>query len=163
MVKVNIQQRRPVIRILTSADESYYIDEEATLMPLSENYTVKVLVANGNITESYGRFYKKKIADTTLTKKSILDELYAMANYINRDEFWKAQITQIYVNEDREIEIVPLVGDQKIIFGDTTAMDEKFKKLKIFYKEGMNTIDCWNKYATINLKYKNQIVCTKKE
>lgn len=162
-VKVKIKQRKPVIRVFNLSDESYYLDTEGTLMPLSDNYTVKVLIANGNINESFARNYKKEITDTAFSKKSILDELYAMANYINNDAFWKAQIQQIYVNEERDMEIVPLVGDQRIIFGDTTALDEKFKKLKIFYKDGLNTTGWWNKYSTINLKYKNQIVCTKKE
>jgi len=163
VVKVKIEQRKPAIRIFNLSEESYYIDDEGKPMPLSDNYTVNVLIANGNINESYAARYKHHVTDTAYSKKSILDELYAMANYINKDEFWKAQIHQIYINEDREMEIVPLVGDQKIIFGDTTAMDEKFKKLKTFYEEGLNTTGWWNKYSTINLKYKNQIVCTKKE
>ena len=56
VVKVKIKQRKPVIRIFNLSDESYYIDTEATLMPLSPNYTVNVLIANGNITESYAKF-----------------------------------------------------------------------------------------------------------
>ena len=36
------------------------------------------------------------------------------------------------------------------------------KKLKTFYTEGLNKTDGWNKYSTINIKYKNQVVCTKK-
>lgn len=163
IVKVKIKQRKPVIRIFNSEDESYYLDSEARLMPLSEKYTVNVLVANGIIQESYAQYYKKTALDTSVSKKSILDDLYVMANYINNDEFWKAQIRQLYVNEEKDIELVPLVGDQQIIFGDTTAMEEKFKKLKTFYKEGLNVTGWWNKYSTINLKYKNQIVCTKKE
>jgi cell division protein FtsQ len=85
-----------------------------------------------------------------------------MAKYINADDFWRSQIHQIYVNDNDDMEIVPLVGDQRIIFGDTTSMEEKFKKLLTFYQEGLNTTGWWNKYSTINLKFKNQIVCTKK-
>jgi hypothetical protein len=32
----------------------------------------------------------------------------------------------------------------------------------MFYTEGLNKTDGWNKYSIINIKYKNQVVCTKK-
>jgi cell division protein FtsQ len=165
-VKVEVKQRKPILRVINLDGDSYYIDDEGKLMPLSDKYTAKVLVVNGNILEPYVKRYKYSIADigkdSLLNAVSMLDEVYAMANYINASEFWKSQIQQIYINADRDMEIVPVVGDQKIIFGDTTAMDEKFKNLLTFYQQGLNTTGWWDKYSTINLKFKNQIVCTKK-
>ena len=166
-VKVKVIQRRPIVRIFNGNGDSYYMDELGKLMPLSDKYTAKVLVANGKITESYGKFYKRTMeeiaADSAVRSNTMLDEVYAMAKYIDADAFWKAQIQQIFINGDNDMELVPMVGDQKIIFGDTTNMDQKFKKLQIFYSQGLNTTGWWNKYSTINLKFKNQIVCTKKE
>ncbi len=165
-IKVEVKQRKPVIRIINANGESYYLDDEGKLMPLSDKYTARVIIANGYILEPYARRYMYTIEDigkdSMAKENSMLDELYAMAKYINADEFWKAQVKQIYINADRDMEIVPLVGDQKIIFGDTTAMDEKFKKLLTFYQQGLNITGWWNKYSSINLKFKNQIVCTKK-
>jgi cell division protein FtsQ len=167
VVKIDVKQRRPVIRIINSDGDSYYLDDEGTLMPLSDKYTMKVLVANGKLTEPYSKMYTysmEKIGkDTLLNKTSMLGQLYAMAIYIDADPFWKSQVQQIYVNDENDMEIVPLAGDQKIIFGDTTFMDEKFRKLLTFYQQGLNTTGWWEKYSTINLKFKNQIVCTKKE
>ncbi|MDF2437180.1 MAG: hypothetical protein K0Q95_1556 [Bacteroidota bacterium] len=166
VVKVDVKQRNPLIRVINADGDSYYIDDEGRLMPLSDKYTMKVLVANGNIFEPYSKRYQHSIKD--ISKDSLfkatskLDELYAMATFINADPFWKAQIPQIFYNQDNEIEIVPMVGDQKIIFGDTTSMEEKFKKLLTFYQQGLNTTGWWNRYSVINLKFKNQIVCTKK-
>jgi cell division protein FtsQ len=166
-VKVRITQRKPIVRIINETGDSYYMDDEGKLMPLSDKYTAKVLIANGKIPESYGKHYKQSMEDiakdSTVKARSMLDEIFAMATYIGGSEFWSAQIQQIYINEDKEMELVPMVGNQKIIFGDTTAMDEKFKKLLTFYAQGLNTTGWWNKYSTINLKFKNQIVCTKKE
>jgi cell division protein FtsQ len=165
-LKVEVKQRKPLLRVINATGDSYYIDDQGKLMPLSEKYTANVIVANGNILESYatGYMYSMGLAvkDSTSKKNKILHDLYAMAKYINADPFWKAQVQQIYVNSDRDMEIVPMVGNQKIIFGDTIAMDEKFKKLLTFYQQGLNTTGWWNKYSTINLKFKNQIVCTKK-
>ena len=166
LVKVDVKQRNPIIRVINADGDSYYIDDEGKLMPLSDKYTMKVLVANGNIMEPYSRRYMYSMEDmgkdTLLNKTSMLDELYAVAKYIDTSSFWKAQVQQVYINSERDMEIVPLAGDQKIIFGDTTCMEEKFKKLLTFYQQGLNTTGWWDKYAVINLKFKNQIVCTKK-
>ena len=165
-VKVNVNQRKPVIRIINSNDDSYYLDSEGKPMPLSDKYTAKVLIANGNILEPYISRYKYSIADiekdSALRATSLLGQLFAMANYINGNEFWSSQIQQIYINKEKDMEIVPTVGNQRIVFGDTSAMEEKFDKLLTFYQQGLNTTGWWDKYSTINLKFKNQIVCTKK-
>jgi len=164
-MKIKIKQRKPIIRIFNTVGESYYIDNEGKLMPLSEKYTANVLVANGKIYESYALHYKYPVNEfkkETINAQNMLGKLYAMATYIYANKFWRAQVQQLYVNKEQEIELVPMVGDQKIIFGDTMNLDEKFKKLYIFYQQGLNTTGWWNKYSTINLKFKNQIVCTKK-
>ena len=165
-VKVEVKQRKPVVRVINLDGDSYYIDNEGKFMPLSNKYTAKVLIANGMMSEPFIKRYTYSISDigkdSLLNTTSMLDEIYAMANYINADKFWSSQIQQIYINKDRDMEIVPMVGDQKIIFGDTTFMDDKFKKLLTFYQQGLNTTGWWDKYSTINLKFKNQIVCTKK-
>jgi len=165
-VKVEVKQRKPVVRVINLDGDSYYIDDEGTFMPLSSKYTAKVLIANGTLSEPFIKRYTYSIADigkdSLLNATSMLDEIYAMANYINGDKFWSSQIQQIYINKDKDMEIVPIVGDQKIIFGDTTFMDKKFKKLLTFYQQGLNTTGWWDKYSIINLKFKDQIVCTKK-
>jgi cell division protein FtsQ len=71
-------------------------------------------------------------------------------------------VHQINVTNEKELELYLAVGNHKIIFGDANDIEEKFKKLKIFYTEGLNKTDGWNKYSVINVKYKNQVVCTKK-
>jgi cell division protein FtsQ len=166
-VKVDVKQRKPIIRIIDKYNDSYYIDTEGRLMPLSDKYTAKVLVANGNLREPYNAHYMYTIkqieADSALRESTLVDDLFELAQYINADEFWKAQVEQVSVNADNEIELIPRVGDHRIIFGNIADMDEKFRKLLIFYKQGLNPTGWWNDYSVINLKFKNQVVCTKKE
>ena len=60
---------------------------------------------------------------------------------------------------------MPLVGDQKIIFGSAYSekeVTEKFKKLRIFYNEAM-PYEGWETYSEISLKYEDQIVCKRKK
>lgn len=163
-LKIRVTQRKPIIRIINKLDDSYYIDDEGKLMLLSDKYTANVLLANGTIYESFARHYTRPVTDTIKGKSitPMLCKLFIMAKYIHASKFWNSQIQQIYVNNNKELELVPMVGDQKIIFGDTTDMAEKFEKLHTFYLQGLNTTGSWNKYSVINLKFKNQIVCTKK-
>lgn len=163
-IKIYVKQRTPILRVINYKNDSYYIDLEGKLMPLSESYTARVPIATGLITESYANTYSldllsRDINDTLLTK-FIIDDLYLLAKYINESEFWKAQIEQIYINADREIELIPVFGNHRILLGDATDLRDKFNKLLVFYKEGLNKTG-WNVYTKINLKYKNQVVCTK--
>lgn len=165
-VKINVTQRTPLVRVLTMGGESYYIDTQSKLMPLSDKYTARVLVVNGNIHEPYSRRYMysvNEIAKNEIFREvSMLDDIYQIAEFITQDSVLNGLIHQLSVNADKEFEMYPAIGGHKIIFGDATDIAEKFEKLKVFYKEGLNKTDNWNKYAIINLKYKNQVVCTKK-
>jgi cell division protein FtsQ len=94
-------------------------------------------------------------------KRSILAELYQLAQYIEDHEFWKAQVQQIYVNNNYDFELIPRVGSHVIVFGDISNCEEKFNNLESLYINGLNAVG-WNKYETINLKYKGQVICTKR-
>lgn len=167
-VKIEICQRKPVLRVFTQSGESYYIDDSGMLMPLSSKYTARVPVAGGNISDSYTSMNTVNVAlppenpqTDSLLNNSVLDDLYRLVNYVRQDEFWKAQITQIYVNNEREMELIPRVGNHTILLGDVNDLDEKFGKLMIFYKKALPVTGGWNVYSLVNLKYKNQVVCRK--
>lgn len=165
-VKIDVIQRTPILRVFNADNESYYIDTQAKLMPLSDNYTARVIIANGYIFEPYARrhlFTAKDIEKNKFfSELSVLDELYNLADYITKDSTLSPLIHQISVTKEKEFELFPAIGSHKIMFGDGKNIAEKFNKLLIFYKEGLNKTNNWNNYSIINLKYKNQVVCTKK-
>lgn len=161
-LNIEVKQRTPIVRVINNKNEGYYIDATGKLMPLSGKFTPRVLVVNGDIFEQYDKFYpfnfSKSLAEDSAMKFTKLDEIYQLARFIDRDEFWRSQIEQVYV--DKDFQLVPKVGNHLIILGDTKDLQEKFDKLFVFYKEALPKAG-WNKYSTINLKYKNQVVCTK--
>lgn len=165
-LKVRVTQRTPLVRIINKSGESYYIDNQSKLMPLSGNFTAKVLVANGELFEPYDRRYQYSVEQIAKNKSfreiSKLDEIYALARHIDNDSLWSRLIHQIHVNPDGELEIFPVFGCQRVVFGDTTCMAEKFNKLKLVYNQGMSQVNGWDLYTSLNLKYKNMVVCTKK-
>jgi cell division protein FtsQ len=153
VLQIEVKQRQPVLRILNAGGQDFYIDTEGLKMPMSPNFTAKVLVATGNIVESFGGR-----VDTLLTP--LAADLYQTALFFKKDQLWDAQMEQMYVNEKNDIELIPRVGNQRIILGDATSLETKMSNLLAFYKQAMPKVG-WNAYKTINLKYTNQIVCEK--
>ena len=83
-----------------------------------------------------------------------------MINYISNDDFLVKIISEIDVDKNKNIIIHPQLSKQKIIFGYPVDLDEKFNKIMIFYNK-IAPLKGWNTYKTVNVKFKNQIVCDK--
>ncbi len=165
-LKVSVTQREPVLRVINKNGESYYVDSHSRIMPLNDNYSARVIVANGELFEPFARRYQftvDQIAKNKLfSEVSLLDDLLKVTRHIQSDSILSALVHQIYVNTDRELELFPSVGNHRIIFGGSENVAEKFNKLKLFYTQGLNKSDKWTRYSTINLKYNNLVVCTRK-
>jgi cell division protein FtsQ len=161
---IDIRQREPLLRIINRKYESFYLDESGALLPVNPDFSARVLVANGVIDDSYmknpGYRVNVMAMSDSVFYDSLLTNLYRLTMYINHDRFLKAQIAQIYVNEFNEFELIPRIGNHVILLGNAEDLDDKFTKLYAFYKLGLNKIG-WNKYNVINIKYKNQVVCSK--
>jgi cell division protein FtsQ len=164
-IGVNVEQRRPIMRIINPNGDSYYVDDNGQVMPLSKKYTAHVIVVNGHLNEPYmdhvGENLKRQQLKSDNANGELLPDLFKLVHFINSSRFWKAQIEQIYINSKGDIELVPRVGNHTIILGSIDDMREKFENLEAFYEQGLSKYG-WNKYKTINLKFKNQIVCTKR-
>jgi cell division protein FtsQ len=159
---INIELRKPIARIFNPGGSTCYLDSDGTLMPWSPNYTARVIAVNGNIHETdLSKNVAEIMNNDSLKTIETLDDLYAISAYVCSDEFLSAQITQIYINRFKEFELIPRVGDQRILFGDADHVVGKFEKLKYFYSEGMSRAG-WENYDTINLMFKNQVVCSKR-
>ena len=142
MLKTKVKQRTPIARVIKN-NGSYYIDKQAKIMPLSEHHSARVMLVTGNVTEN----------DTP--------EVFKLTTAILNDDFLKKQIIGIHINGSNEYILSTRVGEQNIELGDLNNLKQKFKNLNSFYKKTMaeNSLE---QYATINLKFNNQVVCTKK-
>lgn len=162
VITVGIKQRKPIVRIINANGNQFYLDDEGYQMPLSENYTPRVPVVTGYINEPFSEYSATEIAKNEMLSKTVKsDEVFTLVNYLRSNKFWNAQVQQINFNRHGEIELIPTLGEHLIVLGDLDNYEGKLNKLKIFYSEGLNHMD-WNMYDTINIKYKNQIICTKK-
>jgi cell division protein FtsQ len=153
VINVKIRQREPVLRVLNVSNQDFYIDSKGLKMPVSANFTAHVLVANGFILEPFSN----KV-DTLRT--GMAKDLYEAAMFIESDTLWREQVEQLYVNDQREIEIIPRVGNHKILLGNADSLEIKFSNLLAFYKKALPVVG-WDAYKIINIKYTNQVVGVK--
>lgn len=159
-LRIDIRQRKPIARVFNRNGYSLYIDDKGKTMETSEHYTARVLGVNGYLKLKAGEDYYEIVRHDSVKNTTLLDEVYEVALAINKDEFLKALIEQIFVEKNEEIVLIPKVGNQEIIFGKAKNIETKFEKLKLFYTKGINPNNL-NLYKTINLKFDNQIVCKK--
>ncbi|MCK5846060.1 MAG: hypothetical protein KAG84_01365 [Bacteroidales bacterium] len=160
-LKLQILQRRAIIRVIDNENNNYYLDDVGRIIPIKTKYPARVPVCNGTIPNIgfYTHNYSNKQLDS-IVDNTILKDIFAIAKYIDNDTLMNMQIAQINIDINGEYTLVPLVSHHLIEFGKAEDIERKFRKLKIFYKKGLGHHK-WDKYKKISLKYKNQIVCTK--
>jgi cell division protein FtsQ len=142
--------RRPIARIIRNDGPDAYIAEDGTIMPVSTRFTARVLLIGG--TNVQAMLLKENIASDDEGR-----QLLQLLTRISGDSFWRAQIAQININGKNRLTMLPQVGAQTIEFGTAENMEEKLKKLKIFYKEILPQMG-WSRYHRVNVEYNGQLV-----
>ena len=150
-LKVSVEQRVPLVRILPNGSRGYYLDREGKVLPLSNQFTPLIMLATGYLPAS--------VKDDQLGIR--LSEIYQFCDYLSDHQFWNDQVVQIYVNEVGEYELIPRVGAHRILLGGMDQCEKKLRNLELLYQQGLSRYG-WNTYQTINLKYTNQVICTKR-
>lgn len=162
---VRIRLRKPLARIFNEQGESFYIDSRGAVMYPTRNFQARVMVFSGHIPDGGDTLTVDEIINNDSLKSiRVLDDIYRISNYVCHDPFLCAQISQVHRTKGGDFVLIPQVGDHRIIFGSANSdheVKEKMDKLKVFYREGL-PYEGWNKYETISLKFRNQIVCKKK-
>lgn len=143
-IVATIHQREPVLRVVSSMNGNFYVDKDRRIMPVSSSFAVYVPIATGMIDEEYAQ-----------------NELFDFAMFLHNNPDWDAWIEQIVVHHNRDVELIPRVGDFRIIMGSLDDYPAKLSKFVHFVEEGLNIVG-WNRYSAINLKYDSQVVCTRK-
>ena len=140
-ITAEIEQKKPIARVSTNA--SFYVDDMGSYMPLSTNYTARVPLITGTV-------YKNDLVN-----------VFTIANKIQQDEFLKKHVVEIHQNENKSIDLKFRLNDFTIQLGSLKSLHKKINNLKAFYQKAMKdkTLDS---YSMVNLKFDNQVICTKK-
>ncbi len=135
-----VVQRKPIGRV--ESVSKFYLDDSGKRMPLSRYHSARVPIITGKITGES------------------LEDAYTILEFINKDEFLRKNVIGIHIENIGEYQLKFRLENFVVNLGGVENLDEKFKNFMAFYVKVVkdNTLE---KYATVSLKFDNQVVCTK--
>lgn len=151
ILQVRIVERQPVARVFLIDGGSFYVDSSGLRLPLSDKVSARVPVFTG---------FPSSQPILAKPDSALLDGIVNLAQFIQADSFWMAQIAQVNINGQSNFELIPMVGSQLILLGDADVLDRKFHRLNAFYQQallqqGLNT------YEKLDIRFDNQVVAVK--
>jgi cell division protein FtsQ len=156
-----VDQRNPVMRIIPDEGGDYFLDDEGWLFRKRNLYNPRLHIVEGNINITPAMLDSVSVLDT-LIRGTILKDAFHFVNYINRHNFWSAQIDQIHIDNNDDVNLIPRVGNHVIHLGSFEDYETKLNKLEALYDDVMPVVG-WNQYSSINLEYRDQVVCRKRQ
>jgi cell division protein FtsQ len=142
-VRINLSSKIPMVRVLNIYGQDFYVDSRGEILT-QHSLAVQLPVATGYIDRRFAS-----------------EDLLEVVRAIDESEFWKAQVEQIDVTKEGQIQLVPRVGDHLLVLGTADDVESKLDRLMNFYEKGLDNVG-WNKYRTISVAYDNQVVCKKR-
>jgi cell division protein FtsQ len=152
MLQIRIEERSPVARLITLSGNSFYVDSSGERLPLSDKFSARLPV--------FTSFPSDKDKVNT-TDSALMRHIIQISDVLSKDPFWMAQIAQIDILPDRTFEMIPVVGNHTIVFGDGTDHEKKFKRLMLFYQQVLSKTGM-DVYSELNVQYDRQVIGIKK-
>jgi cell division protein FtsQ len=159
VLKVRIQQRTIVARVYDIHGGSVYLSQDGVVLPVSLTANERVLVASGNIRDTLKRMAGKNVL--RFASGSPLADIAKTASFIMNDSLYKTLFAQLWVNENQDLDLIPVIDNHMVRIGNSDSLAYKLHKLNAFYQKGMIRTG-WDQYSLINLKHSNQVICTNK-
>lgn len=152
ILNIVVTQREPVLRIKTD-DCDFYCDRNGFILPVAGARALDLPVVTGHLP------YKLQKGSTEGTEAAEwLAGLLSFTERVRNNAYWSDEIEQIEVAEDSNMTLYLRKRPFRIVFGTANDMDEKFRKMAVYYKTNLPTEE-GAKYKEVNIKYKNQIIC----
>ena len=142
-VLIRVSQLVPVMRVFDGED-SYYLNKAGKRMAATTYYHCDVPVVQGHFTRKYPA-----------------TRLLPLIDYVENDSLLHSLVTMFQVRDTNNIILVPNISGHVVNIGNADGFDNKFAKLKLFYREVLPKRG-WNTYDTISVKWNHQIVATRR-
>lgn len=155
---IKAKEFEPMLRVFNHDKSSVYVTREGVIFPSCPHYSPRVIIASGNF--DFPKPGKNSRVTDSIYANAGLNDALTIALAIGNDPFLSGNVGQIYKNEQNEYELVVNNLSARVILSDTDALENKLARLSTLLEKFSGTEEL-NAYKTLNLKYKNQIVCTK--
>jgi cell division protein FtsQ len=151
VLQVRIEEKEPIARVFNTDGNSYYISRNGEFLPLSEHYSAKLPVFTG----FPGAMGAENRADSLL-----LLNMEQLSDYLLHNGFWMSQVAQVDITPARSFEIIPMIGNHIIEFGDGADCEKKFHRIMLFYQQVLSKTGM-DAYERIKVQFAGQIVGVK--
>ena len=152
---IEVTQRNPVARFQTS-EGGFYCDSSGYILPLLGKVILDLPVVSGNLpikVSSRSGGYPEQGRDW-------LRQMLTLTETIRKNSYWSREIEQIWVESNSDVLLYTGSGNEKYILGSLDDIDGKLSKMAGYQRTIRPMADKENKhYKTVNLKYKDQIIC----
>lgn len=139
---IRASQLVPVMRVFEPDGSSYYVNADGKRMNATSFYHSDVPVVQGKF-----------------TKKFPATRLLPLVKYVENDSLLRSLVTMYTMRDSNNIFIVPSIYGHIVNMGSVANIDNKFEKLKLFYREVLPAKG-WETYDTISVKWDHQVVAT---
>ena len=152
---LEVTQRNPVARFQTSAG-GFYCDSSGFILPLLGRVTLDLPVVSGRMMFDA----PAGLSGYPTRGRDYLENLLHLTEAIRNNSYWSREIEQIWVEENSDIVLYTRSCDEKFIFGGLNDIEDKLTKMAGYYRTIKPQAKAKGKtYTTVNLKYKDQIIC----
>ncbi|MBQ0113201.1 MAG: hypothetical protein KBT03_08750 [Bacteroidales bacterium] len=152
-LNIVIYESEPIVRVYPKTGDDFYLDKDFHVLKVVENHPSHTMIATGD----FPRVENLKVDSL----KNILKSLYDLSTIIRNDSILKYQIDQIDYHDTTFI-LIPKIGDYSIILGSKNNWEDELLRLHHLYKSSFIHSD-WQQYSKIDLRFSEQVVCTRKE
>ncbi len=141
---VEAKPLEPVMRVFDNG-KSYYINRAGKHIEAKAEFFTDVPVVSGNFNKNF-------------TPRDVLP----LVKYLESDARLSNLVGMIMANDSHNLLLVPRIIGHVVNFGDTSRLEEKSRNLFLFYRKVM-PYKGWSEYDTISVKFRNQIVATRRD
>ena len=157
---LEITQRAPVLRFMSSEQEGFYVDAQGYIFPLHKSYTAPVPVVEGAIPVHVDAGYKGEAP--TERERAWIAGVLAMNRYVSASRTWKRSIRHVRVRANGDL-LLSLEGrSEEFIVGQPEDIPDKLFRIDR-YLGAIAPTKAEGYYKTVNVKYKQQIICRQKD
>lgn len=144
-LRITITPIKPEVRVFASDGSSFYINRYGKRIDADAEFYIDVPVLLASQT---GRDH--------------IAAALPVIRYVNSDSELKSLIAAYKVDGPHDVILIPRIHGHVVNFGDSTRLDDKRSAILAAYRQVL-PVKGWNMYDTISVKFKNQIVATRRD
>lgn len=154
---INVRQRKPIARVLQN-DTSFYLGSKGHCLPPSKRFSARVPMVTGHVVSNYFSDEDNASGNTPKQENPKRSALFELLRAIEKDKFLSILVSQLYVNQEGEIDLYMQMSKQVVHIGAPEDIEDKLNRVKLFYHKILLNKG-YGHYTKVNVEYKNQIVC----